>query len=73
MKRGRIKIARAKNSGGAAGGGAALEQRAPKGRANQIKFDIFDKRPAGGGGEKTLSGRQKGIPLRRLADRNDKG
>ena len=50
----RTKIAHAKNSGGAAGGhirqaqckGAAPEQARPKGRANQMKFDIFRKPPA---------------------------
>jgi len=40
------KIARAKNSGGAAGGGAAPEQASGARRANTLKFDIFCKRPA---------------------------
>ena len=38
------KIARAKNSGGAAGGGAAPEHSETEGRANQMRFDIFCKR-----------------------------
>ena len=44
----RAKIARAKNSGGAAGGGAAPEHSEAEGRANQMKFDIFCKRSAKG-------------------------
>ena len=40
----RAKIARAKNSGGAAGGGAAPEHSEAEGRANTLKFDIFCKR-----------------------------
>jgi len=40
------KIARAKNSGGAAGGGAAPEHSEAEGRANTLKFDIFCKRSA---------------------------
>jgi hypothetical protein len=39
------KIARAKNSEGAAGGGAAPEHSEAEGRANTLKFDIFCKRP----------------------------
>ncbi|MBI5448800.1 metal-dependent hydrolase [Candidatus Gottesmanbacteria bacterium] len=37
---------RVKNSGGAAGGGAAPEHSEAEGRANTLKFDIFCKRPA---------------------------
>jgi hypothetical protein len=43
---GNRKIARAKNSGGAAGGGAVPEHSEAEGRAIKKRFDIFCKRSA---------------------------